>query len=134
MESWMVTGVSILCMLVGQFALNKYQIGETKSQVRKLFTLTDGLSEFMNTNTPVLNHFSKIEDIHNKKLENQSSDIVELKTKLNTVPTMKEVKDEFLSKEMFKQFEKHMDSKFEGLQVGQSQILTELREVLNERK
>jgi hypothetical protein len=39
---------------------------------------------------------------------------------------MKEVRDEFVSKEMFHQMQKHIDEKFDKLEMGLAKILDKL--------
>ena len=41
---------------------------------------------------------------------------------------MKEVRDDFVSKEMFRQMEKHIDEKFGKLELGITKILDRLGE------
>ncbi len=85
------------------------------------------LETFMNEKSPLLEHLSKSENAIFNKLDNYGKDIVTLQQKVGQAPTMKEVRDEFVSKEMFKQLEKHMDEKFSKLERGLEEILKELR-------
>lgn len=93
------------------------------NQSKKIHTL----EAFMNEKAPLLDHLSKSENAIFNKLDNYGKDIVALQQKVGQAPTMKEVRDEFVSKEMFKQLEKHMDEKFSKLEMGLSEILKELR-------
>lgn len=114
--------------------------GIFKNQIKTLFTRSDkqdirsdkqdirliSLEKFKNEKTPLLNHLSKVEEAYGKKIDIQAKELVELKTKLANVPTMEEVRNEFVSKEMFKQMEKHMDEKFSKLEYGINKILDKL--------
>lgn len=59
-----------------------------------------------------------------KRLEKHGDDIVALNTKSELAVTAKDVDEKFVSKELFKQFEKHIDSRFDGLERGQGKILS----------
>jgi outer membrane lipopolysaccharide assembly protein LptE/RlpB len=48
---------------------------------------------------------------------------VRLNTKAELAITAKEVDEKYLSKEMFRQFEKHIDSRFDSVQAGIDTIL-----------
>lgn len=95
------------------------------------------LNKFMNENVPLLRHLSKAENAIVDKQEEQSKDIVSLKQKIAHSPTMKEVRDEFLTKEIFIQFEKHIDTrfdhfekKFDTIADGQEKILQAVNRTL----
>ncbi len=85
------------------------------------------LEKFMNEKKPLLTHLSKVEEAYGKKIDCQAKELIELKTKLASVPSMKEVRAEFVSKEVYLQMEKHIDEKFAGLQNGIKQILDEVK-------
>ena len=66
---------------------------------------------------------SKI-DAYHKRLDVHGDDLVRLNTKSELAITAKEVDEKYLSKELFRQFEKHIDNRFDGVETG-------LREILN---
>jgi len=74
-------------------------------------------------------HNTSDEALHSKffeKLDIMNETITEHKTKLANAPTMEQVRVEFVSKEMFKQMEKHIDEKFDKLESGIEKILNKL--------
>lgn len=70
----------------------------------------------------VQEHRQKIDTIF-RRIEKHGDDIVRLNTKSELSITAKDVDDKYVSKEYFKQFEKHMDKRFDDLQAGQGKIL-----------
>jgi CHASE3 domain sensor protein len=85
------------------------------------------LEAFMNEKAPLLDHLSKSENAIFNKLDNYGKDIVALQQKVGQAPTMKEVRDEFVTKEMYLQMKEHIDEKFSKLELGLVDILKELR-------
>lgn len=85
--------------LAGVFAVVKYQTGESKRHIEALFA----------------------------KIDSHSETLVELRTKQEAGITAKEVSEHYLSKEHFRQFEKHIDDKFRTVIDGQGKILDEIR-------
>ncbi len=60
------------------------------------------------------------------KVDELKDEVTTHKVKLANAPSMEQVRSEFVSKEMFKQMEKHMDGKFETLENGIDKILAKL--------
>lgn len=69
-----------------------------------------------------------------KRLDKHGDDIVALNTKSELAVTAKDVDEKFVSKELFKQFEKHIDSRFDGLEKGQGKILDYIGSLHNGEK
>ena len=63
-----------------------------------------------------------------KRLDTHGDDLVMLNTKSELAVSAKDVDDKFVSKELFRQFEKHIDARFDSLEQGQVQILTFIKE------
>lgn len=61
-----------------------------------------------------------------KSSENHDNDITSLKEKIMLMASIREVREEFVSKEMFSQMRKHFDDKFERLERGLNKILTKM--------
>ena len=107
MEGWVVTLIISAGTIVGTFAVTKYIVGELKNNQSAIF----------------------------ERLEKHGDAIVALNTKVQSAITAKDVDDKFVSKELFRQFEKHIDSRFDEvkdsfkqLNDGQNQILEYLRQ------
>ena len=66
---------------------------------------------------------NKIDAFHGR-LDTHGDDLVRLNTKAELAITAKEVDEKYLSKEMFRQFEKHMDNRFDSVQTGIDKILS----------
>ena len=62
-------------------------------------------------------------DAYHRRLDVHGDDLVRLNTKAELAITSKEVDEKYLSKEMFRQFEKHIDGRFDGLETSLQQIL-----------
>ena len=86
--------VSAFCGIVATFAIVKYQSGETKKQ----------LGEHEHDN-------KRLAEAVFKRLDEHGEAIVALRTKQESTITAKEVADGYVSKELFRQFEKHIDSR-----------------------
>lgn len=76
------------------------------------------------------------EDIHNlqiamtaigNKLDGHGESIVELRTKQNESITARECDDRYVSKELFRQMEKHIDTRFDSIEKGVGKILEYLQ-------
>ena len=62
-------------------------------------------------------------DAHQNRLDVHGDDLVRLNTKAELAITAKEVDEKYLSKEMFRQFEKHIDGRFDSVETSLKQIL-----------
>ena len=62
-------------------------------------------------------------DAYHHRLDIHGDDLVRLNTKAELAITAKEVDEKYLSKELFRQFEKHIDGRFDGIEAGLKQIL-----------
>ena len=62
-------------------------------------------------------------DEYHRRLDTHGDDLVRLNTKAELAITAKEVDEKYLSKELFRQFEKHIDGRFDGVEAGLKQIL-----------
>lgn len=91
--------------------------------------LTD-LQKFKNESKPHLEHLSRVEQAITKKLDGSIQEIVKLNQQVTQSPTMKEVRDEFVTKEMYKQLEKHIDEKFTKMEANQEKTNDMLHQVL----
>ena len=63
-------------------------------------------------------------DAYHRRTDVHGDDLVRLSTKAELAITAKEVDEKYLSKELFRQFEDHMKTRFDGVESG-------LREILN---
>lgn len=62
-------------------------------------------------------------DAYHRRLDTHGDDLVRLNTKSELAITAKEVDEKYLSKEMFRQFEKHIDNRFDNIEASLQQIL-----------
>ena len=122
-EGWMISLFIAVVTLVSSYAVMKANVAKSSKTIDTLVDENKILKEFMNSKLPLLNHLSKKENFTDGKIESMGKEIVELRTQLAQVPTMKDVRKEFVSKEIFLQMEKHMDEKFDGLQVMLMKVL-----------
>lgn len=61
------------------------------------------------------------------KTEQQGEIIASLKTRSELAVTAKEVDEKYTSKELFRQFEDHMKTRFDGVESGLREILTYIK-------
>jgi len=134
MDTWIISPLIIIAGFIGTFAVirSKVVVGESKNI--KQDERIEILEKFMNNNTPLLTHLSKSENTIFSKLDIHSNNITTMQQQIGQSPTMKEVRDEFMTKEMFRQVEKHIDTrfdsfekKFDGLSDGLEKILTAIK-------
>jgi Asp-tRNA(Asn)/Glu-tRNA(Gln) amidotransferase A subunit family amidase len=97
-ETWVITLIIVITGVVAQFAVNKYQNTEFKKQIEALF----------------------------KKSDTHSKDIVKLQTQRNQYLTTDKADDVYLRRKEFEQFEKHIDKKFDGIDLLLVKILSML--------
>ncbi len=74
-------------------------------------------------------HKKDDENLHAKlfdKIDEINQELATHKVRLGNAPSMEQVRVEFVSKEMFKQMEKHIDDKFDRLEAGLTKILDKL--------
>ncbi len=64
-----------------------------------------------------------------KRLEKHGDDLVALNTKSELAVTAKDVDEKYQSKELFRQYEKHIDSRFDRLEQGQGKIFEYIKNV-----
>ena len=93
--SWIV-GLAITAIsFIGLIYVMRYMVGELKKSVDTIY----------------------------RRLDKHGDDIIRLNTKSELAVTAKDVDEKFVSKELFKQYEKHIDSRFDVLENGQGKIL-----------
>lgn len=106
MESWAISlAVSIIMTLLGiALMAGMYR--------NKISVLEDTTKSIHNT-------FDKMYI----RLDRHGDDIISLNTKSELSMTAKDVDDKYVSKELFRQFEKHIDKRFDRIEEGQDKIL-----------
>ena len=127
-EGWMVPLLISIIGAASGFAVVRSKVNESGHRDKEHDARLKSLEQFMDANTPFLKHLSKVEESFSRKIDEHSNSIVEINQKVTQSPTMKEVRDEFVTKEMYKQMEKHIDEKFYRLEVGLNRILKKLDE------
>ena len=112
-ESWMISLLISIIGLIAVLAVGKYK---TEANERAIETER------------------KARQAIGDKLDKISEEVVAHNARTIGVPTMEDVRKEFVSKEMFRQMEKHIDTKFDDMgkllnkfSNGQDEILKELR-------
>jgi len=136
-ESWMISAAISISTVIATFAVLRHKVNDSiirdneqdlrfKEFKNKLDDELQELQKFKNESKPHLEHLSRVEQAITKKLDFHSESITKLNQQITQAPTMKEVKEEFVSKELFKQLEKHIDEKFDKLEMGLSKILEKL--------
>lgn len=118
MESWQV---SIILGLITYISIFVTVRNKTDQHTKDIEKLQEGSA----------NHKKDDEKLHSKmfdKIDELNTEIAEHKVRLGNAPTMEQVRAEFVSKEMFKQMEKHIDEKFDKLESGIDKILNKLEQ------
>lgn len=126
MENWMVSLGVALAGSVAMFAV-------LKANVKRLVKATDEQAEnlvlinkFVNEKRPLLDYLSKSKKEVVRRLDNQRDDLTALKEKSGQSPSMRDVREEFVTKEIFRQMQNHFDDRFKRIEDGLSKILTKL--------
>jgi len=97
-ESWMISLVIAIVSIIGNFAVLKYMVTELKKEQQNII----------------------------RTLDKYGDDIVRLNTRSELAITAKDVDNKYVSKEMFRQMEKHIDDKVDILRDGIEKILNKL--------
>ena len=93
-ESWMISLVISFIGLVAMMAVGKYKTEQNQKEIE-----TE----------------KQAREVIGRKLDKATEEMAEYKVRLHNAPSMEDVRREFVSKEMFKQMEKHIDGQFETL-------------------
>jgi hypothetical protein len=94
-EGWMISLGFGLATVIGAAYVIRYQANEARKNISTIF----------------------------ERLDRHGDDIIKLNTKSELSMTAKDVDEKYVSKELFRQFEKHMDARFDKLESGQGKIL-----------
>lgn len=104
--STLISVVSALAAFISTFAVTRYMVIDMKKNQELIF----------------------------QRLDRHGDDIVALNTKSELAVTAKDVDDKFVSKELFRQFEKHIDKRFDTIQDGQNQILAYVKSIADKEE
>jgi len=113
-ESWMVSLAMGVTTLIAGYAILRNNVSRSTDSIAKQDIKVEILLKFMDENRPVIKHFSKIEEMHTIDIKRTINDIVELKTQQHLFLTMKEARNEFVSKEIHNKVEDYIDVKIEN--------------------
>lgn len=116
MESWQVSIIMGVITYISIFVTLKNKTEQNISDIKDLKDKSE-------------RHKKEDDTIHSKmfdKVDDLNQEIATHKVRLGNAPTMEQVRAEFVTKEMFKQMEKHIDEKFDKLESGIDKILTKL--------
>lgn len=105
MESWIISIVIAIVGVVSTFAITKNKVENNDKQIEAIFKILKDLGEKV--------------DLHSESLS-------EHKVMIKSSMTMTQADNKFVSKELFKQMEKHIDEKFDKLENGIEKILAKL--------
>jgi predicted RND superfamily exporter protein len=111
---------------IATYAVMRNNVDRLVKENEKQKADIDNLEKFKNENAQRIEYLMKACDELKLKAQDQSESITSLKEKVAQAPTMKEVRQEFVSKEMFNQMQKHIDEKFQMVQSGIQKILEKL--------
>ena len=128
MESWMVSLFLAVAGVVSTFSVLKTNVSRLNDIIKELEGKIQTLEKAINENSPVINHLSKTEDIIGAKVEAHSINITGLKEKVDQTPRMKDIRAEFVSKELFLRTEKGVEDKFDAVNNTLNKILDKLEE------
>ena len=93
-ESWMVSLIVSIVGVIAVLAVGKYKTEQNQKD------LNDEKAARISIGT---------------ELKDVKEEMAEYKVRLHNAPSMEDVRKEFVSKEMFRQMEKHIDGKFESM-------------------
>lgn len=98
--SWLISTLIVIISAAGVIFVMRYMVSELKRNQDLIFI----------------------------RMDKHGDDIVKLNSRAEFAVTAKDVDEKFVSKEFFRQFEKHIDKRFDSLELGQKQILEYIRE------
>jgi len=115
-ESWMITLAGLIISFIGMIVIGKYKTEQNEK------TIVEHKREF-NDRMKKIEECSKEHDkedvkVHGAifaKIDKLSEEQAQHKVRLHNAPNMEQVRNEFVSKEMFAQMQKHMDEKIDSL-------------------
>jgi ribosome-associated translation inhibitor RaiA len=100
-ESWVISLIIAFAGVLATFAVTKNKVENNDKQIEAIFKILKSLGE---------------------KVDTHSESLSEYKVEIKSTVSMKEVRAEFVSKELFK----HIDEKFDKLENGIEKILNKL--------
>ena len=141
MQDWMLSVLIAGVGFVSTFAVLKQKVANSvtrdveqdirfKEYKNKTEQVIVELQKFKNETVPAIEHYSRIEVGYGKKIDYQAQEITKLNQQISQAPTMKEVREEFVTKEMYKQMQKHIDEKFDKMEVSQDKTNEMLNQIL----
>ena len=141
MQDWMVSVVIASIGFISTFAVLKQKVADAlkrddeqdavfKEFRNKIEAEFLALHKFENEGKPHLEHLSRVEQAISKKVDFQAQEITKLSQQITQTPTMKEVREEFVTKEMYKQMQKHIDEKFDKMEASQDKTNEMLNQIL----
>lgn len=126
MDGWILNLLIVSTGIIAAFVIVRHKTNESTTKNKEQDIRLAEAEKFINQHKPLLAHLSKVEEVMFKKLDENGTDITALKQNNSQKPSMEAVRAEFVSKEMFKQMEKHIDEKFDKLENGIEKILAKL--------
>lgn len=121
--------ISLIIAVIGAiatYAVMRNNVDRLVKENEQFAKRVEELEKFKNETSPQFNQMTKQCEEIQEKQNSQAQTIATLKEQIAQAPTMKEVRQEFVTKEMFKQMEKHIDEKFSLVQHGIDEILKKL--------
>lgn len=100
--SLIISGGTIIASLAGSWAVIKSTNDLHGKEIEAIKTSVNGLGG---------------------RIDGHGESIVELRTKQSASITARECDDKYVSKELFRQFEKHIDGRFDTIESGVGKIL-----------
>lgn len=100
--SLIISGSGIIASVAGAWGLMKAQAERNGKEIESLKNSVNGLGG---------------------RIDGHGESIVELRTKQSASITARECDDKYVSKELFRQFEKHIDGRFDTIETGVGKIL-----------
>lgn len=98
MEGWIINAGLAIGTIVFSFGGMRYIVLDMKRNERAIFS----------------------------RLDTQGDNIIALNTKSETAITLKDVSDEFLRKEMFQQYQKHLDKRLDDMSANVTTVMQEV--------
>lgn len=129
MEAWHVMVIINGIALIATFVTNKNKTDQnTKDIAEHKKEINDKIDKMLDD---AKSHKKEDDVVHGKmfdKIDKALEQLVAQQVQINATPTMEQVRTEFVSKEMFKQMEKHIDDRIDNLgksvEKGFNQIMS----------
>lgn len=135
MEGWMVSAAIAVAGLIGMIYVNKYKVDDLKESFSKALSRiesnhTKDLDEIKRQTQKELESVIQRQVGIGRKVDEHSETLGEHKIIVNNAVTMEQVDSKFLTRDLFRAHEKHIDQRFQSIEKKLDAGFGELKELI----